>query len=162
MQHHILTIGKKIGYDVIVAANDRSRCHKGDSLSFLSMDKFPEIGLDKDTYKTITMIDAVWFEKDSTDITCAFEVEKSTSIYSGILRLNDLYYSFPDKPPTLYLIIPDKREQEVILQLQRPSIKNSDIEINYILFSDLRNDCAAICKFGEDKEILKKISKAVF
>ncbi len=161
MQHHILTIGKKSGYDVIVAANDRSRCHKGDSLSFLSMDKFPEIGLDKDTYKTITMIDAVWFEKDSTDITCAFEVEKSTSIYSGILRLNDLYYSFPDKPPTLYLIIPDKREQEVILQLQRPSIKNSDIEINYILFSDLRNDCAAICKFGEDKEILKKISKLV-
>ena len=96
--------------------------------------------------------------------TCAlpiFEVEKSTSIYSGILRLNDLYYSFPNNPPSLYLIIPDKREKEVILQLQRPSIRNSDIEIHYILFSDLRKDCEAICKFGEDKEILKKISKMV-
>ena len=97
----------------------------------------------------------------SNKITCAFEVEKSTSIYSGILRLTDLYYSFPNNLPSLYLIIPDKREKEVILQLQRPSIKNSDIEIHYILFSDLRKDCDAICKFGEDKDILKKISKVV-
>ncbi len=160
MQYHILTIGKKIGYDVIVAANDRSRCHKGESLSFIGIYNFPEIDLDRDTYKTITLIDVVWFEKDSANITCAFEVEKSTSIYSGILRLKDLYYSFPDKPPSLYLIIPDKREKEVILQLQRPSIKNSGIEINYILFSALRKYCEAICKFGEDKEILRKISKS--
>lgn len=161
MQHHILTIGSSIGYDVIAAANDRSRCHNGNSLSFISINKFPELDLDKDTYKTITLIDAVWFDKDTNNITCAFEVEKSTSIYSGILRLNDLYYSLPNNPPSLYLIIPDKREKEVILQLQRPSIKNSDIEIHYILFSDLKNDCGAICKFGEDKEILKKISRTV-
>ncbi len=161
MQHHILTIGDSIGYDVIAAANDRSRCHNGSSLSFISMDKFPDLDVDKDTYKTITLIDAVWFDKNTNSITCAFEVEKSTSIYSGILRLNDLYYSFPDNPPSLYLIIPDKREKEVILQLQRPSIKNSDIEIHYIMFSDLKNNCEAICKFGEDKEILKKISRVV-
>jgi len=161
MQHHILTIGNSIGYDVIAAANDRSKCHNGDSLSFISMNRFPEIDVDKDTFKTITLIDAVWFEKDSNNITCAFEVEKSTSIYSGILRLNDLYYSFPNNPPSLYLIIPDKREKEVILQLQRPSIKNSDVEIHYILFSELRKDCEAICKFGDDKGILEKISKVV-
>ncbi len=161
MQHHILTIGNSIGYDVIAAANDRSKCHNGDSLSFISMNRFPEIDVDRDTCKTITLIDAVWFEKDSNNITCAFEVEKSTSIYSGILRLNDLYYSFPNKPPSLYLVIPDKREKEVILQLQRPSIKNSDVEIHYILFSDLRRDCEAICRFGEDKGILEKISKVV-
>lgn len=161
MQHHILTIGNSIGYDVIAAANDRSKCHNGNSLSFISVDKFPEIDVDKNTYKTITLIDAIWFEKDSNKITCAFEVEKSTSIYSGILRLTDLYYSFPNNLPSLYLIIPDKREKEVILQLQRPSIKNSDIDIHYILFNDLRKDCDAICKFGEDKDILKKISKTV-
>ncbi len=161
MQYHILTIGNSIGYDVIAAVNDRSKCYDGDNLSFISMNKFPTIDVDKDTYKTITLIDAVWFEKSSNNITCAFEVEKSTSIYSGILRLKDLYCSFPNNPPSLYLIIPDKREKEVIFQLQRPSIKNSDIEIYYILFSDLKKNCEAICKFGEDKEILKKISKVV-
>jgi type II restriction enzyme len=161
MQHHILTIGSSIGYDVIAAANDRSKCHNGNSLSFISLDGFPDLDVDKETYKTITLIDAVWFNKNTNNITCAFEVEKSTSIYSGILRLNDLYYSFPENPPSLYLVIPDNREKEVILQLQRPAIKNSKIEIFYILFSNLRNDCEAICKFGEDKEILKKIAKAV-
>jgi type II restriction enzyme len=159
MQYHILTIGNSIGYDVIAAANDRSKCYRGNNLSFICLDKFPDIAVDRDTYKTITLIDAIWFEGDSNKITCAFEVEKSTSIYSGILRLTDLHCSFPDNSPSLYLIIPDNREKEVILQLQRPSIKKSDIEIHYILFSDLRNDCDAICKFGEDKEILKKISK---
>ena len=114
-----------------------------------------------ETYKTITLIDAVWFDKGTNNVACAFEVEKSTSIYSGILRLTDLHYSFKDNPPTLYLIIPDNREKEVIHQLQRPSIKNSNIEIHYILFSELKENCDAICKFGEDKEILKKISKVV-
>ena len=161
MQYHILTIGNSIGYDVIAAANDRAKCHNGNNLSFICMNKFPKIDVDKDTYRTITLIDAVWFEKNSNDITCAFEVEKSTSIYSGILRLKDLYCSFPNNPPSLYLIIPDKREKEVILQLQRPAFKNSDFEISYLLFSDLKRDCEAICRFGEDKEILKKISKTV-
>ncbi len=161
MQYHIMTIGGSVGYDVIAASNDRSKCHNGKSLSFISLDKFPELDIDKETYKTITLIDAVWFEKGTNNITCAFEVEKSTSIYSGILRLTDLHYSFKDNPPTLYLIIPDNREKEVIHQLQRPSIKNSDIKIRYILFSDLRKNCDAICKFGEDKAILKKISTSI-
>ena len=159
MQYHIMTIGGSIGYDVIAASNDRSKCHNGNSLSFISLDKFPELKVGKDTYKTITLIDAVWFDKGTDNITCAFEVEKSTSIYSGILRLTDLHYSFKNNPPSLYLIIPDNREKEVLLQLQRPSIKNSEIEIHYILFSELKNNCDAICKFGEDKEILRKISK---
>jgi len=38
-------------------------------------------------------------------------------------------------------------------------IKNSEIKIHYILFSELKDNCDAICKFGEDKEILKKISR---
>ncbi len=159
MQYHIMTIGCSIGYDVIAASNDRSKCHNGNSLSFMSIDKFPALEVDKDTYKTITLIDAVWFDKDTNNIACAFEVEKSTSIYSGILRLTDLHFSFKDNPPSLYIIIPDNREKEVLLQLQRPSIKNSEIEIHYILFSELKNNCDAICKFGDDKEILKKISR---
>tara|TARA_R110002167_G_scaffold57701_8_gene163233 strand:- start:1399 stop:2646 length:1248 start_codon:yes stop_codon:yes gene_type:complete len=159
MQYHIMTIGGSIGYDVIAASNDRSKCYNGNSLSFISLDRFPELDVGRDTYKTITLIDAVWFDKGTNNVTCAFEVEKSTSIYSGILRLTDLHYSFKNNPPSLYLIIPDNREKEVLLQLQRPSIKNNGIEIHYILFSELKNNCDAICRFGEDKEILKKISK---
>ena len=103
----------------------------------------------------------VWFEKSTNRITCGFEVEKSTSIYSGILRLSDLYHSFPNNPPSLYLVIPDKREREVINQLMRPSFLINNVTISYILFSDLKEHCKALCKFGDNKSILQKISKKV-
>lgn len=159
MQYHLLKIGDSLGYDVISASNDRSKCHNGSNFSFISLQEFPLLNVDKDTFKTIALIDAVWFEKGTNNIVCAFEVEKSTSIYSGILRLKDLFYSFPDNHSTLYLIIPDNREKEVILQLRRPAIKNGEVKIHYILFSELKLHCDSICKLGEDKEIMKKIAR---
>ena len=161
MQYHILTVGNAVGYDVIAAVNDLSRCHQGQSLSFIGLNKFPTLAVNTETYKTITLIDAVWFEKGTNKVACAFEVEKSTSIYSGILRLSDLYHSFPDDPPSLYLIIPDKREKEVIAQLTRPSFTHNKISISYILFSNLKEYCDAMCKFGENKAILQKIAKNI-
>lgn len=161
MQYHLLKIGNSLGYDVISASNDRSRCHKGKNFSFISLSKFPDIGIDKGDSNTISLIDVVWFQKGSNQIISAFEVEKSTSIYSGILRLTDLFYSFPENPSMLFLIIPDNRENELIFQLNRPAIKNTNIEMHYILFSDLRKHCDAICSLGDNKDILKKISKMV-
>ncbi len=158
MQYHLLKIGNQLGYDVISASNDRSKCHQGNNFSFLSLSKFPEMSLNKDTQKTIELIDVVWFDKDSNNPICAFEVEKSTSIYSGILRLTDLAYSFSNSEQHLYIVLPDKREKEVVMQLTRPSLKNNH-KIEYILFSDLREHCDALCKFGDSHNILKKISK---
>ena len=161
MQHHLLSIGKAINYDAVAAVNDLSRCHQGESLSLVGLNKFPKLDVNAETYKTISLIDVVWFEKNTNKITCGFEVEKSTSIYSGILRLSDLYHSFPDNPPSLYLVIPDKREREVINQLMRPSFQINNVKISYILFSDLKEHCSALCKFGDNKNILQKISKKV-
>lgn len=161
MQYHLLTIGNALGCDAISAVNDRSRCHAGKNFSSVSLPKFPDIGIDKNTNNTIALIDIVWFKKGTNTIVSAFEVEKSTSIYSGILRLTDLHYSFPDNNVTLFLVIPDSREKELIAQLNRPSIKNNKITIHYILFSDLRKHCDALCKFGESTDIVKKISKTV-
>jgi len=160
MQYHLLKIGKELGYDVISASNDRSKSHQGKNFSFLSLPRFPKMDLNKETNKTIELIDVVWFEKDTKTPICAFEVEKSTSIYSGILRLTDLAYSFTEGEQQLYIVLPDKREKEVLVQLSRPSIKSSHTAIEYILFSDLREHCDALCKFGESHNILKKISKA--
>jgi type II restriction enzyme len=161
MQYHLLKIGSSLGYDVISASNDRSKCHNGNNFAFLSLDKFPDLDIKKETSGTISLIDVIWFNKGTNKIVSAFEVEKSTSIYSGILRLTDLYHSFSDDPSTLFLIIPDSREKDVIFQLSRPSIKNNKIAIHYILFSDLRKHCDAICTLGESKETLKKIAKVV-
>ncbi|GAA4340847.1 hypothetical protein GCM10023184_38840 [Flaviaesturariibacter amylovorans] len=89
----------------------------------------------------------------------AFEVEKSTSIYSGILRLADLSYSIANGDEVFYLIVPDKREKDVVAQLMRPAIRNNRISIKYILFSDLRKHFDALCTFGDNQRIMEKIAK---
>ncbi len=159
MQYHLLKIGHSLGYDVISASNDRSKCHNRNNFSSISLAAFPDMDIDRDTFKTIKLIDVVWFEKGTNKIVCAFEVEKSTSIYSGILRLEDLSFSLSKNPPTLFLAAPNNREKEILLQLNRPAIRNNNIRVYYILFSELGQHCDAICKFGEDKDVLKKIAK---
>lgn len=161
MQYHLLKIGQSLGYDVISASNDRSKSYKGNNFSFLSLANFPKMDMSKETYNTVGLIDIVWFEKGTNKPICAFEVEKSTSIYSGILRLTDLSFSFTQSEQHLYIVLPDKREKEVVMQLSRPSIKSNQTGIQYILFSELREHCDALCKFGENHNILKKIAKTV-
>ncbi|MBY0433486.1 MAG: hypothetical protein K2U26_05195 [Cyclobacteriaceae bacterium] len=161
MQYHLLKIGKALGYDPIAAVNDRGKCHGEVNFSFISLNQFPQMPLDKETLGTVQLIDVIWFEKNTDKPICAFEVEKSTSIYSGILRLSDLAFSFTDHQTSLFIILPDSREKEVVMQLNRPSIKNSNIQIQYILFSDLREHCDALCKFGDSHKILEKIAKTV-
>lgn len=161
MQYHLLKIGTALGYDVICAVNDRSRSYKGSNFSFHCLPDFPQMNTDKETINTIKLIDILWFQKGTNNIIGAFEVEKSTSIYSGILRLTDLAYSIADGDEVFYIIIPDNREKDVRMQLSRPSIKNIKVPINYILFSDLRQHCDALCKFGDSHRILEKIAKTV-
>lgn len=161
MQYHLLKIGTALGYDVICACNDKSKSYQGTGFSSLCLPCFPEMHPDKDTENTIKLIDILWFQKGTDHIVGAFEVEKSTSIYSGILRLTDLAYSIGNGEEVLYLIIPDNREKEVRVQLSRPSVQNINVPISYILFSDLRQHCDALCRFGDSHHILEKIARSI-
>lgn len=116
--------------------------------------------LPHEVLKTISLIDVIWVGRKSAQIECAFEIEKSTSIYSGILRLVDLASSLENKENNFFLVAPDSREREILAQLKRPSFKDlSCVKHRYMLFSDLKENCKGICKFGEDYTILMKIAK---
>jgi type II restriction enzyme len=159
MQYHLLKIGQALGYDAFPATNDQSRSFDGHKFSFLCQANFPTIKCDPETRNTIKLIDVLWFAKGTGNVLAAFEVEKSTSIYSGILRLTDLSYSIANGNETFFLIVPDHREKDVCLQLSRPSVKSNNVLIKYILFSDLRKHCDSICKFGDNHQIMSKIAK---
>ncbi|MGF7218775.1 type II restriction enzyme [Spirosoma lacussanchae] len=161
MQHHLLTIGRALGYDVAVARNDLSRQYNGHAFSFVSLPSLPALPVAPETAQTIALIDVVWLEKGTGRLVCAFEVEKSTSIYSGILRLTDLTCSLPDHATTLYLVVPDSRRKEVEMQLTRPSIRQTNTPIRYLLMSELRTHCDALCRFGDDHRVLEKIARVV-
>ena len=159
-QYLLIRMGKSLGYDVLVASNDRTKSFNDEKFSFVCLPSLPVIEVENDILRTIDLIDVLWFEKEKNRIVCAFEVEKSTSIYSGILRLTDLALTFSDPKMMICLVAPDEREKEIIAQLKRPSLSaGKNINISYILFSDLCEHCEAICKFGNDYTILEKIAK---
>lgn len=161
MQYHLLKIGKSLGYDVMCASNDKSKSFAGNSFSFLCLDEFPKFATDNETASTIKLIDVLWFKKNTPKVIAAFEVEKSTSIYSGILRMTDLAYSIGNGDEILYLVVPDKREKDVCVQLSRPVINEIKTNIKYILFSELVKNCAGLCKFGGNSSAMEKIAKSI-
>lgn len=163
VQYLLMKIGKSLGYDVIVASNDRTKSYSNEKFSFISLPEFPEIEVGDDVKKTIALIDVIWFEKATNKLVSAYEVEKSTSIYSGILRLTDMALTIPDSEKiSLYLVAPEQRENEIIAQLKRPSIiAKEGNKISYILFSELCTHCDSICKFGNDHTIMGKVARCV-
>ncbi|WP_246125789.1 hypothetical protein [Geobacter argillaceus] len=161
IQFMLTEIGRDLGYDVFVATNDRSKSLNGRSLQSLTLPELPRLNFSPEVSRTVSLIDVIWVTRDTKQIECAFEVEKSTSIYSGILRLMDLASSLGDKQYDFFLVAPDTREKEVLAQLKRPSFRNSScIGLKYILFSDLEEHCRGLCKFGDDYRILFKLAKA--
>ncbi len=159
VQHQLCELGRALGYDTLVARNDRSAVYQGSPLGFRCLEKLPNLGLPADVHSTAELIDVLWLYKGEAKIACAFEVEKSTSIYSGILRLTDMALSLPGKEDHLYLVAPSKREKEIIDQLKRPMFQRPDeFSIGYILFEELDKHFESLCKLGDDHLILNKVA----
>jgi len=127
----------------------------------LTIPALPPVNWPAEVMDTTSLIDVIWLKPGTNEIISAFEIEKSTSIYSGILRMEDLARSIPECTCNFYLVAPNKREREVIAQLTRPAFRSdlTDIPLSFIPFDNLRDHCDALCKFGEDHTILKKIAQ---
>ncbi|MBW4080739.1 hypothetical protein [Paenibacillus sp. S150] len=159
MQYHLARLGRSLGYRVWVAQNDHKRQWNRQALGEFSLPALPPLEVSKAAADTISYIDVLWLD-DQHRMVSAFEVEKSTSIYSGILRLYDLALSLRQPECRLYLISPDSREKEIKAQLLRPSLQQGNVQgISYVLFSDLRGDCDAMCKYGRSADVLEGISR---
>ncbi|MNI71100.1 hypothetical protein D3C73_1269570 [compost metagenome] len=159
MQFHLARLGRSLGYKIWVAQNDHKRQWNNTALGEFSLPSLPPMHVSKAASDTIALIDILWLN-DQNEIISAFEVEKSTSIYSGILRLHDLALSLDYPQCRLYLITPDSREKEVKAQLLRPSLQRDKAgSLSYVLFSDLRCDCDAMCKYGRSVEVLDEITR---
>jgi hypothetical protein len=69
------------------------------------------------TTKTIENIDVLWLSSQA--IVAAFEVEHTTAVYSGLLRMSDLLTMQPNLDINLYLVGPDDRYAKVNDRLTR-------------------------------------------
>jgi hypothetical protein len=76
------------------------------------------LNYDEITLKTIEQIDVLWLKGRS--IRRAFEVEHTTSVYSGILRMADLLALQPNMDIKLHIVAPLERRGKVLQELRRP------------------------------------------
>ena len=116
------------GNDVWVARNDKRNIFRNEKFENLTLGDFPQVGLDPDSSKTVEYIDDVWLR--GKRIVSAFEVEHSTPVYSGILRLTDLKVLQPNIVFPLFVVAPEKRKAKVFQELKRPAFSNEYIRMD--------------------------------
>ena len=134
IQWLLLNLGSNLGLDVWVARNDRNRNFNGNNFSEIrNLRKQLPRQFDEATNKTIELIDVLWLQGDA--IVAAFEVEHTSAIYSGLLRMSDLISMQPNLKINLYLVAPDDRRDKVFTEINRPT------------FAKLKPALPSICKF---------------
>jgi predicted RNA-binding protein len=139
IQSLLLKLGSDMGFDVWVARNDRGRQLKLTELTRLK-DELP-LQFDEATNRTIELIDVLWLKGNA--IVAAFEIESTTSIYSGLLRMSDLVAMQPNLNIPLFLVAPDERRDKVIAEVNRPTFRRLDPPLfeacRFISFGGLRS-----------------------
>ena len=81
------------------------------------LDRLP-LNYDDTTLRTIEQIDVLWLHRRS--IVRAFEVEHTTSVYSGILRMADLLALQPNMDIKLHIVAPVGKREKVFSEIRRP------------------------------------------
>lgn len=134
IQWRLLKLGAEMGLDVWVARNDRNKQFNG--VFFKDMERMRDrlpVHFDDATNRTIELIDVLWLQGDT--IVAAFEVEHSSSVYSGLLRMSDLITMQPNIKINLYIAAPDERAEKVVEEINRPT------------FARLKQPLPKVCKF---------------
>lgn len=159
IQGWLRDLGKALGFDVWIASNDRGRAYGGGQLGDGCISDFtPSAG---NGAETVRLIDVVWLERNSDQVHAAFEVEHSTSIYSGIVRMLDLALGTTvGAGSTLFLVAPDSRRDDVQQQLRRPAFSRvSELGIRYLPYSQLQQHREAMARFGSGLKPMLEISQ---
>ena len=161
MQAWLRDIGMALGYRVWIAANDRGRLFEGAPLGKGCLDLLPDEIATAPGADAIRLIDVLWLERDNAQVAAAFEVEHSTSIYSGIVRMLDLALSGSEfhAAAGLFLVAPGNREKDVRAQIARPAFSRvTDLDISYLPYGELEAHREQIARFGSGLKAIRAIA----
>jgi hypothetical protein len=118
IQAMIATIGEAMGLSIWIPRSDRGRVlHEWKNEGNRLLERLP-LNYDDTTLRTIEQIDVLWLR--SRSIIRAFEIEHTTSVYSGILRMADLLALQPNMDIKLHIVAPAARKEKVLHEIKRP------------------------------------------
>jgi hypothetical protein len=147
IQYRLLDLGSQMGLNVWAPKSDRGRNWKGSTVGKVPrmLDSLPT-QFDKVTNKTIENIDVLWLSNQS--IAAAFEVEHTTSIYSGLLRMSDLITMQPNIDINFYLVAPDERLEKFQNEVARAT------------FASRKKPLHSMCRFMPYSKLCERLDRA--
>lgn len=145
-QHDLIRLGRVTGCSVWVASNDRSRVYQGQPLSQACLSKLPNLGLPKEASDRVALIDVIWIRRNMP--LYAFEVEVTSTVYSGILRMSDLVALVPLLNVHLFVVAPLARRDKVLRELARPTFEKIGLRARFIALEDLGPLLAKVEQLG--------------
>jgi hypothetical protein len=156
IQWQLIQLGLIHGYDVHVAINDQSEEYDGEELGEDCIDELVLPGISHSVTRIIEYIDVVWLEGDA--IVAMFEVESTTSIYSGILRMTDFVTRVPNIAVDMYIVAASEKEDAVRQQMERPTFETvlSPVEhssLQYLSFADVEETYETVTEAGPLQEV---------
>jgi len=119
MQAKVAQIGAEMGFRIWVPRNDKARVleHIPASMHEKLLESLP-LNYDDTTLRTIEQIDVLWLRGRSMNR--AFEIEHTTAVYSGLLRMADLLALQPNMNIRLHIVAPADRRERVLREIRRP------------------------------------------
>jgi len=146
IEYILLNLGHEMGFNVWVARNDRNREYQSHKfVEYFKIKGNLPLQFDDATMRTVELIDVLWLKGNA--IVSAFEVESTTSIYSGLLRMSDLISMQPNINIPLYLVAPEERRRKVFE------------EINRATFSRLNPPLAKVCRYIAFETLIERVQK---
>jgi len=162
LQWLLAKVGKRLGCRVWIAANDRTKEWEGESLGSLSVRRLPSLGMDADSQRVVSLIDVVWLS-GANQVAAAFEVERTTAVYSGLLRMADLAALAPNLNFPLYIVAPASRLEKVQRELMRPTFRMLELDRRCAFFSGeaLVASADEIMRWGHGPGVIDRLARRV-
>jgi hypothetical protein len=162
VQWLLATLGRSLGCRVWVAANDHAREWEGERLGALSVDRLPPLGLDAEAERLVALIDVVWLQ-GTNEVAAAFEVERTTSVHSGLLRMADLAALSPNLSFPLYVVTPRARLERVRRELSRPTFQRMGLHRRCGFFAEeeLIDAATGIARWAGGPGVIGRLAERV-
>ena len=119
MQAKVAQIGAEMGFRIWVPRHDKMRVLEQIPASMHDsfLNNLP-VNYDDNTIRTIEEIDVLWLKGRS--MARAFEIEHTTAIYSGLLRMADLLALQPNMDIRLHIVAQEERREKALQEIKRP------------------------------------------
>ena len=144
----LLELGSAMGLQLWLDRSDRGQLYGGRRLGEIPgvVDTLP-VQFSPEMVRRIERIDVLWLRDEA--IIAAFEVEATTAVYSGLLRMADLLALSPNLNIPLFIVAPEERRGKVREEISRPTFSRAlrkplARSCRYISFSRLREDAARL------------------